>query len=199
MAKRKINKSKDKSILHFFAETGMLKEIKRSGWWFVGIKGAESVADHSFRCAVIGYVLAKMEKVAPYKVLMMSLFNDIHEARLTDLHKLAQRYINLDQAENKAFDEQVCSLPKDLRQELSVLHAERKKQKTKASILARDADILECLIQAKEYHERGFKQAVKLMRDAPRFLKSKSARKLWSVAKNTSLNQWWPGLTEFKR
>lgn len=199
MVKHKKSKQEDKKILNFFAEAGALKQIKRSGWWLIGAKDAESVAEHSFRCSIVGYVLAKMEKVAPYRVVMMTLLNDFHEARLTDLHKLAQRYINLGQAEIKAFNEQMKPLPPFLRQELAGLHSELRGQKTKAAILARDADILECLVQAKEYHEQGFVQAAKLMEKAPKHLKSRSARKLWEIAKNTELNKWWFVLSEFKR
>lgn len=189
----------NKKILEFFAEAGMLKRVRRSGWWVLGIKDTETVADHSFRCAVIGYVLAKMEKVAPYKVLLMTLFNDIHEARINDLHKMAQRYVDFEEAEDRAFREQINSLPASIGRELIRLHAEYREQETPESIIARDADILECLIQAKEYHQHGFREAVKFMKKAPRFLRTGSARKLWTEAKKTSFNEWWEKLSDFKR
>ena len=37
-----------KNTLDFLAEAGMLKRIKRSGWWMVGVPYEESVAEHSF-------------------------------------------------------------------------------------------------------------------------------------------------------
>jgi len=64
-----------RNIVDFIAEAGLLKRIARSGWWVIGIKDQESVADHCFRCAVLGFILAKMEKADPYKVLLMTLFN----------------------------------------------------------------------------------------------------------------------------
>lgn len=186
-------------LLNFIAEAGMLKRVRRSGWWVLGIKDVETVADHSFRCVVIGYIIAHMENIKPYKVLVMTLFNDIHEARINDLHKMSQRYIKAQKAEDKAFAEQISSLPKNIKSELSGFHAEYRKQKTKESIIARDADILECLIQAKEYQEHGYKEAFRFMKKAPRHLKTKSAKKLWSLAKRTSLNEWWERLSEFSR
>ncbi len=84
----KTSQSPEISALNFFAEAGLLKHIKRSGWWVAGIKDPETVAEHCFRCAVIGFYLAQMEKVDPYKVVTMTLFNDIHEARINDLHKM---------------------------------------------------------------------------------------------------------------
>ena len=177
----------------------MLKRVERSGWKVLGIKNAETVAEHSFRCAVIGYVLACMEGVLPYKVLLMALFNDMHEARITDLHKMAQRYIDIRPAEDKSFSEQISYLPKEMREELAQMRKNYKAQKSQESLIARDADILECLIQAKEYVEYGFHQAAKFMKKAPRCLRTKSARALWKLAKSTSSGNWWFKLSEFKR
>jgi putative hydrolase of HD superfamily len=194
-----MGKIQDKKILDFFAEAGMLKRVRRSGWWVLGLKDAETVAEHSFRCAVIGYVIAKFERVSAYKVVLMSLFNDMHEARINDAHKMAQRYMNLLAAEDKAYTEQMRYLPKDIKFELLDIRREYRGQKTKESVIARDADILECLIQAKEYHEYGFKEADKFMKKAPRHLKTKTARRLWKLARLTSLNEWWQRLSDFKR
>lgn len=188
-----------RGLLNFISETGMLKRVHRSGWSVLGIRNVESVADHSFRCAVIGYILASMENAATYKTLLMTLFNDLHEARITDLHKMAQFYIDIEPAENKAFCEQISFLPAVMKKELTDIRLEYKAQKTKESIIARDADILECLIQAKEYYEHGFTEANKFMKKAPVFLQTKSARQLWQLAKKINLNDWWLELSKFKR
>lgn len=191
--------NKESKVIDFISEAGLLKLIKRSGWWVLGIKNPESVAEHSFRCAVIGYALAKMEKADSSTVLMMALFNDMQEARINDSHKMAQRYIEYQKAEDEAFGEQISLLPYSMKDELSKLHKEYRNQKTKESIIARDADILECLIQAREYYEYGFRQAVKFMRKAPQHLKSKSAKRLWRLAKTKDLNLWWESLSDFRR
>ncbi len=187
------------NILDFIAELGMLKRIKRSGWWMVGIPQEESVAEHSFRCAAIGYMLARMEKADPYKVLMMTLFNDLHEARINDMHKVAHRYLNVKEAERTAFKEQVDALGELFKKELTALRTEHDKQYTPESIIARDADILECLIQAKEYSDQGFKNAEKFFRKGPLHLKTKSAKRLWKNMKNWDSNVWWEKLSKFER
>ncbi len=186
-------------LVYFITESGLLKRLPRSGWQVAGIKNAESVADHSFRCAVIGYLLAKMEKADVYKVLLMTLFGDIHEARITDIHKLAQVYFDLKSAEKRSFSDQVVSLPQPVKKELKSSEKEYHTQKSSESIIARDADILECLIQAKEYYEQGYTQAQKLMKKAPVHLRTKSARKLWQAAKKSDLNEWWFNISKFYR
>lgn len=192
-------KSQNKQILDFLSEAGILKRIKRSGWWVLGIKNPESVAEHSFRCAVIAYCISVMEGLNSHEAVIMALFNDIHEARINDAHKMAQKYIDYVHAEDKAFFDQIKDLPFKLKSDLAQLHQKYRSQKSKAAIIARDADILECLIQAKEYHEYGYKQARKFMKKAPKFLRTKSAKQLWSRAKKSSLNDWWQGIGDFRR
>ena len=200
MAKQKnISANKNKAILNFIFEAGLLKRVKRSGWWVLGIDNPESVADHSFRAAFIGYFLAEMEGADSHKVSAMALFADTCEARITDLHKMAQSYFDFPRAEDKAFAQQTEGLPGKIKQNISGLLAEYRAQKTAVSVIARDADILECLIQAKEYFQYGFKEAVKFTKKAPVFLKTKSARRLWKLAKTGDANKWWQDIGEFGR
>ena len=95
-----------KDITNFIFEMGTLKNVKRSGWWTINVKDPENVAEHSFRSGLLGYFLAKLEKVDVHKVTLMSLFNDLHEARLNDLHKVGHRYIDFRAAETAARKEQ---------------------------------------------------------------------------------------------
>jgi putative hydrolase of HD superfamily len=196
MKRRKKTKA---PVLDLLLEAGMLKRLVRSGWQVVGVTAPESVADHSFRCAVIGYVLAHSEKACCYTTMLMTLFGDLQEARIGDLHKMAQTYITSEGAEDRAFFEQIKDLPQTMQKELKQARKEYRAQKTKESLIARDADILECLIQAKEYHQQGFRQAARFMKKAPRFLKTKSARLLWKKAKARDLNDWWFKLATFTR
>ncbi|MCM8812647.1 MAG: HD domain-containing protein [Candidatus Omnitrophica bacterium] len=190
---------REKAFLQLIHESGLLKRVRRSGWWVVGINNPESVAEHCFRCAVIGYVLAVMERLDAHTVTMMCLLNDIQEARINDAHKVASRYLNFSAAEDAAFADQTARLPEPARRQLRAWRADYTAQKTPESIAARDADILECLIQAKEYHEQGYAQAEKFLRKAPRFLRSAAAKQLWQAALRTDSSGWWQELTDFKR
>jgi putative hydrolases of HD superfamily len=187
------------NIINFLAEAGQLKRVKRSGWWVAGIKDPESVADHCFRCAVIGYILAKMEKVDACKVLLMALFNDIHEARINDLHKLGHRYIDFKQAERRVYEEQVALLPAPVRKEFSGVRNEYDRQLSREAKIARDADILECILQAKEYCEFGYPQAEPFMEPGRRFLFSRSAKLLYKELRHWDSRKWWVHLTKFER
>ncbi|MCH7590549.1 HD domain-containing protein [PVC group bacterium] len=201
--KKRVTKKKSRpeknNAINLFAEAGLLKKIKRSGWWVVGIKDPESVADHCFRCAFIGYYMAHLEGVDPFKVMAMALFNDIHEARINDLHKMGHYYINFKEAEKKVFKDQVVHLDRTIKNEMVSFREEYDRQKTKASIVARDADILECLLQAKEYYDSGYLKAKKFFKMAPDHLKTKSAKKFWKQIQNWDSGQWWEDVVKFER
>ncbi len=196
---KRTRKNNQLGAINLFAEAGLLKKIKRSGWWVAGIKDPESVADHSFRCAIIGYYMAHLERVDPLKVMAMALFNDIHEARINDLHKMGHHYIDFKEAEKRVFKDQVADLDKDVHNEMTALRKEYDTQKTKASIVARDADILECLLQAKEYYDSGHLKAKKFFKTAPDHLKTKSAKNIWKQIQNWDSSRWWEDIVKFER
>lgn len=198
----KASKGANKSIdgaLDFFAEAGLLKHIKRSGWWVAGIKDPESVAEHSFRCGIMAYYLAHMEKVDSSRVMKMALFNDIHEARINDLHKMGHHYIDFREAEARVFDDQMKGLNASFTREMKALRREYEEQKTPESIVARDADILECLLQAKEYYDNGHTKAKKFFQRAPKHLKSASAKRIWSRIRGWDSGEWWEKVVKFER
>ncbi|MEM0214366.1 MAG: HD domain-containing protein [Archaeoglobaceae archaeon] len=81
-------------------ELGTLKLTPRSGWLKIGIEIPESVAEHSFRTAIIAFLLAKKSGESIENCLrsaFLGLIHDIHEARTMDLHKIAKRYIKIDE------------------------------------------------------------------------------------------------------
>jgi putative hydrolase of HD superfamily len=190
---------KSNAPLDFFAEAGLLKRVKRSGWWVAGIENPESVADHCFRCAVIGFYMAHEEGADPYRVLAMTLFNDIHEARINDLHKMGHFYIDFKDAEKRVFRDQVAPLPSKVRAALTDIRGDYDAQRTHEALIARDADILECLVQAKEYEDHGYPVARKFLQRAPGFLKTRTAQKLWGSLQRWDSTVWWENVVKFER
>lgn len=185
-------------LIHYLFEVGHLKNVKRSGWWLFGNKMPESVAEHSFRSTIIGYFLAKSECVDVFKVIMMCLFHDIHEARTNDLHKVAQKYINLKDAESRASQEQLEYLNDPEKSEIGNVLKELTEQKSKESIVAQDADLLECAMQAREYQIQGYEAAMDWIMRIKGKLKTESAGKLLSLLENSDPNEWWKRLKDDK-
>jgi putative hydrolases of HD superfamily len=55
------------SVANFLFETGTLKNHKRTGWWIAGVKDPESVAEHSWRAALLASIIAELEGADPAK------------------------------------------------------------------------------------------------------------------------------------
>ena len=100
----------EKGIARYLFELGQLKRVKRSGWWVAGVDQPESVADHSFRCAAIAYVLAELEGANPERAATIALFHDTGETRVNDQHRVGKTYVDWSGAEEKVVEDQLQRL-----------------------------------------------------------------------------------------
>jgi putative hydrolase of HD superfamily len=188
-----------KDILNLIFEFGQLKRTKRSGWWDAGIKDPESVAEHTARACFLGYILAKLEDANSEKVVLMILSHDFPEARVNDQGKVAVRYIDIKPSERQALKDQVMNLPENIKNELLELHEEFEELKTKEAIVAKDADYLECAIQAKEYYDIGYKKTDNWIDNVGKYLRTKSAKEILKLLKKSDSLGWWKGLKKLPK
>lgn len=178
--------------LRFLFEAGALKLIKRSGWWYAKVKDPESVAEHSFRTAVLAFLIAKMEgKGANAEDAAVSaLFHDFHETRIEDRNKIQSNYFKTPrEAKERAIAEQAAWLPESARRDFE-------RHSLDKSDIVKDADHLECALQAREYYDCGHKSAWEWIERAGSRLKTKSAKALFAELKRTPSDNWWDGLKE---
>ena len=183
-----------KDIAKFLYEVGQLKRVKRSGWWIAGVKDPESVAEHSFRTAVIAYLLARSEGVDIGKAILMALFHDMPEARTNDAHRIVRRYANWEEVDKKVFKEQSKRLPEEMAKQMITLFEEFEEEDSLEAKVVRDADLLECIVQAREYQVLGYTDVVDWIFNAQGALKTESAKKIASECLKTEPNEWWQGL-----
>jgi putative hydrolase of HD superfamily len=180
-------------LVRFLFEVGQLKRVARSGWWMAGVRDPESVAEHSFRAAWIGYLLARRDRGADSgKVVLMCLMNDLHEARINDLHKVGQAYIDFPAAETKACLDQAASIPEG--DELKKLHLEFQAGESREARLARDADKLECAFQAREYVAAGHPGCHDWFENTGNLLRTAVARELFAALAKADPNAWFRDL-----
>lgn len=176
-----------KEIANFLFEVGMLKRTPRSGFQFLGT-GSESVAEHVFRTAYIGYVLGNMTSgIDKDRLLKMCLFHDTLEARTGDLNYVNKKYVKVD--EEKAALDLTSKL--SFGEELKGYIKEFEEQTTEESRLAYDADQLEMILALKEYKDLGSKYADEWLEFALKRLKTEKAKELASVVLETDSSLWW--------
>lgn len=176
-----------KNLANFFFEVGMLKRTPRTGFQFLG-SGAESVAEHSFRTAIIGFALGKLDQQADSgRVLELCLFHDVPEARLGDLNYVNKKYVKAD--EQRAVEDVARTLPfgDDYRE----LLREFGEKKSREALLAHDADQLEMILALKEYKDLGNRYADEWYPFAVRRLRTEAARRLAETIWQTDSTRWW--------
>jgi putative hydrolase of HD superfamily len=136
-------------------ELGVLKHLRRTGWSHVGIRDAESVADHTARVAQLASLIAAEEGADPARAAMLAIWHDSQETRSGDIPHTARPYMTARIDPEAITADQVAGLPEAAAKTVQETVAEYEAQATPEARCARDADKLECLIQAVEYQAAG--------------------------------------------
>jgi putative hydrolases of HD superfamily len=183
----KAGDAKHKGIVNFFFELGMLKRTPRSGFQFLR-SGQESVAEHSFRVALIGYTLARLTSDAdPFKVVSLCLFHDVPEARTGDLNYVNKQYVEVH--EQEAINDLARTLP--FGEDFKELLAEYRAQQTTEAVLAHDADQLDLILELKEQNDLGNIYANQWIHFARKRLRTSIGRELIAQILATDSTDWW--------
>ena len=161
----------------FLYEIGLLKRYKRTGWSQVGVPLPESVADHCFRASVIASVLAAMEGADPQRAAFLALWHDSQETRVTDIPHLTKGYVSAASNERVTKD-QAAGLPAPVADMIATAVAEYEAAGTREARCARDADKLDCLLQAREYAEQGHRNVQPWIDSSLAALTTASAKQL---------------------
>jgi putative hydrolases of HD superfamily len=169
------------SIANYLFEMGLLKHAKRTGWWIAGVKDPETIAEHSFRTAILGTMLASLEGANPARVAVLCLFHDTQETRVGDIPHIGRRYLTAADNETVTAD-QTAGFPSPVADTIRDVVAEYERGETVEAIVAHDADKLECLIQAVEYREQGHGKVQRWIDSSRAKLKTTSAIRIADAA-----------------
>jgi putative hydrolase of HD superfamily len=167
-----------KNLLSFLTKIGKLKRKKRRGWELRGVKDPETIAAHTFRVAIMAWVLGKRRKLNINKIIRMALIHDICEVYAGDttpydkilakkskkawkeiLNKwprLSKRkkekfFLEKYEKEKRALKKIISGLPPNLKKEIENLWNDYEKGLTREGRFVRQVDRLENLLQALEY------------------------------------------------
>ncbi|MFH0848362.1 MAG: HD domain-containing protein [archaeon] len=144
-------------LLDFMWLVGCLKKILRAGWVEVGIDKPESVADHSYRVAILAMLFGDLKGLDTERMLRMALLHDLPESitgDLTPTQKSGQSQHAI--MERKAVESTFSNLPEALKKKYVELFQEYRNQLSPEAILLNELDKLEMGLQAIEYHRNGY-------------------------------------------
>jgi 5'-deoxynucleotidase YfbR-like HD superfamily hydrolase/biotin operon repressor len=138
----------------FLFEMGYMKQLPRSGWQLLGIPQPETVAEHSFRVAIVGMALAALEGADTGRTAALCVLHDAHETRVGDIHSVGRAYV-VTAAPAAVTAHQTSAMPHEAAKVFQALTDEYEAGETIEARLARDADKIETLLQAIEYQAQG--------------------------------------------
>jgi putative hydrolases of HD superfamily len=187
-----------KRIAGFLYEVGTMRKIIRAHrQTLLSDDFSDTISSHSYRVTMIGYFLAHLEKVDPYKVIVMCMFHDLGETRGGDQNWVNKKYV-------KVYDDEIHeSQIKELLpgSELENLCGEYSERETLESKIAKDADLLDQVLLLREYEHQGNKEAARWLEDNAqiKLMYSESAKKLAKEVCSQEPNFWWWNLWTSKR
>lgn len=173
------------NIADFLFEIASLRRLIRAHSQVID-QADDNIADHSFRVAVMGMILATIEPCDSNKVLKMCLFHDVVETRIGDANFVNQQYVELH--EQEARRDQMKGLP--IENEVLGLMEEFEQGKTLEAIVAKDADLLDQMILQQEYFYNDEKNRNIWHSHTEARLKTKEAKKLAAEIKKANPFEW---------
>jgi putative hydrolases of HD superfamily len=181
-------------IVNFIFEAGTARNVLRSHHQVLP-QSNDSIASHSFRVAIIGFMLAEMEKADQPKVVQMCLFHDLAELRTGDANYINKFYRKED--EEKAIKDQWADIVGG--KEAMAILTEYNAKKTKEAIVAKEADRLDQIFLQIEYLSKKTADLKKWHEHIAKDLKTPSGKKLAQAAFKTNSLQWLYDLSKRKK
>jgi len=163
--------------LDFFELVGNLKSIKRAGWKRHNISNPESVADHSFRTALMTMLLAD-KKVNINKSIKMALVHDLGESMVGDIPEREGTDFKSKLKKESMALKKLSTLSGN--KELFSLWNEYESKKTNEAKFVQEINKLEMALQAYEYERRYGIKLNEFFADAKKSIKTPSLTKLFN-------------------
>jgi 5'-deoxynucleotidase YfbR-like HD superfamily hydrolase len=168
-------------VVEFLQRSGELKGLARQGWVDRGVPNPESVADHTYRVAVMALVLGELAGLDTGRLAKLALLHDLPEIELGDttpyqpvldrgarLEEALLRWRELLSPEELAAKKQeketreaqavaglVAHLPSPVAAAIQALWTEYREGRSPEARFAAQLDKVEALLQAMEYQRAG--------------------------------------------
>ncbi|KAL2349031.1 hypothetical protein Fmac_003031 [Flemingia macrophylla] len=141
------------SVIDFLTLCHRLKTTKRKGWVNHGIKGAESIADHMYRMALMALVAGDVPGLNRERCIKIALVHDIAEAIVGDITPSdGVPKAEKSRREQEALNKMCELLGGGMRaEEIKELWVEYENNSSFEANLVKDFDKVEMILQALEY------------------------------------------------
>jgi len=177
------------ALAAFGYELGVLKRMRRTGWWHAGVRDPESVAEHTMRVAQLAALIAAEEGADPARAAFLALWHDTQETRTGDLPPTLKDYADSPDPRQITAD-QTAALPARARETVRDAVDEYEQRETAEALCAKDADRLDMLLQAVEYRDIGVRRVDGWIDSARKSLTTETGRRIAEAALHVSPLAW---------
>ncbi|MBR9701243.1 HD domain-containing protein [Candidatus Woesearchaeota archaeon] len=143
----------------FFYDMAQLMNTPRQGWLDHGVseQDCESVADHSYKVATLGFMIAERHRqdLDSFRVMRLALFHDIGEIYSGDI--TPRDGVSAEEKSRREL-EGVEKILSGIQNSEIIMESwqEYENQVTPEAIFVKDIDRLEMALQARLYEQRGY-------------------------------------------
>jgi len=180
-----------KSLVNYLFEIANLGRVSRSGYYQFLYEDFDSVASHSYKVAVIAYLLANSLDLDADKAVVIALFHDSQETRTGDSNWIQKPYLKQD--EYKCFSDQIKFLGKNLLSKLVSLHKEYKQKNSKEAQVVSDANYLDYYMSLRILSMKGNREADKRLEYETKnldFMYTKLGKQVLKEVLKADPNEW---------
>lgn len=173
-----MDKKQIKKLIKILSIASGLKELKRTGWVSIGIKDAESVADHTWLMSLFIMLFAP-NSLNKKKLLEMNTIHDLGEVGAGDIKwEKGTKSISSSKTKYKKEMKTMKNIFSDYENGRKYLNLfkEYEEQKTPEAKFLKQIDKLEMVLQALQYEQKGYKANLlnEWWENAEKYLKGQS-------------------------
>ncbi|MBI4101444.1 MAG: HD domain-containing protein [Candidatus Nealsonbacteria bacterium] len=184
-------------LLNFLIEVGKLKRMPRRGWVINQIKNGETIAEHIFRAAILGWVLAQGKNhFNVEKLIKIALVHDLCEVYAGDITP----YDSILPKSKKMLRELMKTWPRFTASEKKKRTSDKYRREVKGlkKLVAKLPPLLKKEIENLWLdYEKGLTPEGRFFRQADRMENFLQAYEYWKKFKNPPLAPWWLWAREF--
>ena len=139
---------------------------------------------------MISYFIAIAEGADPERTVTIGVFHDLAETRTGDIEYVARHYLTVASDETIAKD-QARDLPASMTDAFLSVIRQMEDGASLEAVCARDADKLECLLQAREYQRQGHQDVQEWIDNMAAAVRTETGRALAAAALQAEPTEWW--------
>lgn len=169
-----------KELVDFFNNVGKLKGMPRRGWVINDLKNKESIAEHTFRAALMAWILGKKKNLNIERIIKIALIHDLCEIYAGDTtpydtvlprnkkkrQRLMKTWPRFSEKERKAISREkyikekkgleklIAKLSPDIKKEIKNLWLDYEKGLSPEGRFFRQTDRVETFLQSMEYWKK---------------------------------------------